>query len=368
MARLPRVAVITVSYNHARFLRDTFQSCAAVTYPRDLWKIFLVDNASTDETVTLARTELIDETRGLTRAGNISAIFIASPTNTGFTGGNNLAIRQALAEGFEYVYLLNPDTAVEPDFLEQAVRVAEQDPAIGMVQSRLVLAQDKSLLNSWGNEVHYLGFSFCGGYRVPIESQEAVEHLRVRDIPAASGAAMLLKVAVLRLVGLLDDELFAYHEDVDLSWRMRLAGFRVVLAPESVVYHKYEFSRSIRKFYFMEKNRFLVHLKNLRVGTLILLAPALIVMELGLWLYAARSGWWREKARAYRYFFSLTNLRKLAASRRESQRLRVKSDRAVVRMFSPRISYQELPNPLWEYVGNHMFALYWYLVRSCIFW
>ncbi len=368
MPTRPRVAVITVSYNHARFLRDAFHGLAGVTYPRDSWKIFLVDNASSDETVQLARTELIDELHGMTRAGGVKAVLIASATNTGFTGGNNLAIREAMAEGFEYVYLLNPDTSVEPDFLEQAMRVLESSPEIGMAQSRLVLAQDRSKLNSWGNEVHFLGFSFCGGYRVPIASRAAAERLIVRDIPAASGAAMLLKCAVLRLVGLLDDELFAYHEDVDISWRMRLAGFRVVLAPDSIVYHKYEFSRSIRKFYFMEKNRFLVHFKNLRAPTLMLLAPAFLVMELGLWLYAFKSGWWREKARAYRYFLSLANLRKLAASRRASQRLRVKSDRSVVWMFSPRISYQELPNPLWEYVGNHVFALYWYLVRLFIWW
>lgn len=368
MSPVPRIAIITVSYNHARFLRDTFQSLAKIIYPREALKVFLVNNASSDETAVLARNELIDEARGLTRLGDIPAVFIDSATNTGFTGGNNLAMRLAMAQGFEYIYLLNPDTIIEPDFLEQAVAVAASSPAIGIVQSRLVLAQDPTKLNSWGNEVHYLGFSFCGGYRVPIESPEAIERLLVRDIAAASGAAMLLKVAVLRLVGLFDEEIFAYHEDVDLSWRMRLAGFRVVLAPESIVYHRYEFSRSIRKFYFMERNRFLVHFKNLRAPTLILLMPALVVMELGLWLYAIKSGWWREKARAYRYWLSFVHIRKLIDARHQVQKLRSQSDRTIIRMFSPRISYQEVPNMLWDRIGNPIFALYWYIVRILILW
>lgn len=358
MKETPRVAVIIVSWNHGRFLRETFRSLASVDYPREAWKVFLVDNASTDDTNSLAR-ELIDWSRDS---------FLPLSENTGFTGGNNFAVKQAMQEGFEYVYLLNPDTAVQPNFLSEAIRVAESDPAIAMAQSRLMLADEPTKLNSWGNEVQFLGFSFCGGYRVSADSREAVEKLVVRDIAAASGAAVLIKCAMLRLVGLFDDELFAYHEDVDLSWRMRLAGFRVVLAPESIVYHRYEFSRSIKKFYFMEKNRWLVHFKNLRLATLVLLAPAMVVMELGLWFYAFRSGWWREKARAYGYFLSRKNWWKLLASRRLVQKHRSVSDRFIIRFFSPSIKYQEIANPLWDYFGNPIFAVYWFIVRLIIFW
>lgn len=364
----PRVAVIIVSWNHSRFLRDTFQSLARVTYPRESWKVFLVDNASTDDTALLVSQELIDESRSATRLGDIPATFIASPTNTGFTGGNNLAIREAMREGFAYVYLLNPDTEVVPNFLEESVRVAEADQSVGIVQSLLILAEDHTKINSWGNELHFLGFSFCGGYRVPAESREAVDRLRVRDIPGASGAAMLIKTAMLRITGLFDEEIFAYHEDVDLSWRMRLLGFRVVLAPDSIVYHKYEFSRSIKKFYFMERNRWWVHQKNLRLATLVLLAPALLFMEVGLWVFAFRGGWWREKARAYRWFFSGSTLGKLVRARRAVRKSRTVPDRMIVRFFSPTLAYQEVRNPLWDWFGNPLLACYWYVVRLFIFW
>jgi len=95
---------------------------------------------------------------------------------------------------------------------------------------------------------------------------------------------MLIRTSCLRAIGNLDEELFAYHEDLEFSWRARLAGWRVLLAPESVVWHKYEFSRSVQKWYWMERNRFLVTGWLYSIPTLIVLLPALIVTELALWL------------------------------------------------------------------------------------
>lgn len=364
----PRIALSIVSHNHARFLSAIINSLKQVTYPRESWKVFLVDNASTDETAKLARQELVDEIRGCLRGSEIAAEFIALPTNTGFAGANNLVMERALAEKYDYVYLLNPDTEVAPNFISEAIRVAEQDSKIGAVQSLLVLAQDRERINSWGNELHFLGFSFCGGYREQLASETAKQKLTVRDIAVASGAAVLLRTSVLRETGLFDETIFAYHEDVDLSLRIQLAGFRVVLAPDSRVYHNYEFSRSIKKFYFMERNRFWVHGKNLRFSTLILLAPAALIMELGLWAYAFYGGWWREKARAYRFYLAYAPWRDFFTKRRTIQSTRKISDRSLVKKFSPVISYQEVTNPMWDQLGNPIFAFYWRIVRFLICW
>jgi GT2 family glycosyltransferase len=184
----------------------------------------------------------------------------------------------------------------------------------------------------------------------------------------ASGAAVLYKCAALRLVGLFDDAIFAYHEDVDQSWRMRLNGFRVVLAPKSIIKHRYEFSRSIKKFYFMERNRYWVHIKNLKLPTLLLLLPAFLLMEIGLWFYSFVGGWWREKLRAYTYLFSPKQLIQLWHERCRVQKQRTVPDRTIVRQFSSRILYQEIAHPLWEHVGNHFFAAYWFVVKRLIWW
>ena len=118
----PRVAIITVSFNHARFLAKWAAALSRLDYPSDAVKVFLVDNASADDTVEVAQSVLHFA---------FPSELIRNSVNTGFTGGNNLAIRRALAEGFDYVFLLNPDTRVTPAFLTEAIAVAESDPKIG---------------------------------------------------------------------------------------------------------------------------------------------------------------------------------------------------------------------------------------------
>jgi hypothetical protein len=91
---------------------------------------------------------------------------------------------------------------------------------------------------------------------------------------------------------------FMYPEDSDLGWRLRLAGLRVVRAPTSRVAHDYDFSRSPGKLFWLERNRLLMLGTNYRTSTLLLLSPALAVVEGGVWVVAARDGWLGEKARS----------------------------------------------------------------------
>lgn len=354
----PRVAIITVSFNHARFLPKWGSALALLDYPRESVKIFLVDNASTDDTIKVA--EQLDV--------RLPFEFIKSPTNTGFTGGNNLAIRRAMDEGFDFVFLLNPDTQVTPDFLSKLTEAVGSNKPIGAAQPRLMLEQDRETVNSVGNAVHFLGFSFSVGNGEPWEKLDGQFRRPVHDVATVSGAAMLLSVEALRRVGILDDTLFAYHEDLDLSLRLRLAGYRTVLVPASVVYHHYEFSRSIRKFYWMERNRLWVHLKIFRIPTLILIAPATLVVEFGVLLMSIRSGWFLHKLRAYGFYFSARRWADLLKKRREVQRLRRVKDRTITRTMVATIGYQEVSNPLVKYVGNPFMTIYWMIVRSLIVW
>lgn len=356
---MPRVALIIVSYNHARFLRACFGSLDRITYPRDAVKIFFVDNQSADESVAIAS--------AWRDATTLAVDVYASPTNTGFAGGNNGVMRRALDDGFEFVYLLNPDTEVEPNFLEQAVAAASRDNKIGAAQSLLVLDPGRNRLNSTGNAIHFLGFGFSERYRDRWDRRET-DALDGHEIGYASGAGVLYRADVLRRVGLLDETLFAYHEDMDLSWRIWLAGFRVVLASKSVVYHTYEFSRSIKKYYLMERNRYLVHFKNLKWGTLTLIAPAMFIMEFGLLLFSFKSGWWREKFRVIRELASPGMWKKVRSGREETKKIRAVPDRVVARLFMSSIGYQEIDNPLLRYVGNPLMRLYWMIVRPLIRW
>ena len=159
-----------------------------------------------------------------------------------------------------------------------------------------------------------------------------------------------------------------YHEDLDLGWRISLAGFKNMLVVNAVVYHQYEFSRSIKKLYYMERNRLLTIMQNYCLATLLLILPALILAEMGLWLFAFKNGWFKEKARSYAYFFYWQNWTKMLKQRQRVNKLRKRSDRQVCWNFSGRISHQEVGSLLVNYVINPLVNLYWQAVKNLLLW
>lgn len=362
-----RTSIIVVSWNHQRFLKDCIEAVEKAGIPDGSARLMIVDNNSSDGTQEFIRRELLSED-GKTTKGGFPVIFFDNKDNLGFAGGNNQAMRKALEDGDKYVYLLNPDTIAQPGFLEEALKVMKEEEAAGIVQSQLRLHPDTDKINSYGNEIHFLGFGYAGGESLPHDHHEVKKHLKVRDIAYASGAGMLISAELIGSIGDLDKELFAYHEDLEYSWRARLAGYRVLLAPASVVYHKYEFSRSIKKYYWMERNRIIVALRYYRPLTLLLLFPAWFVMEAGLWVFAFKSGWWKEKLRTYAYFLFPSTWKNLLTARARLAKLRVISDREATKLFTGKILFQQMQPALLTRIANPLFSLYWRIVHFFIFW
>lgn len=363
-----RTSIVVVAYNHRPYLADCVAAVERAGIAPGEGRLILVDNASSDGSAELVRGELLASDGAHTRGG-FPVLFLANDENLGFSGGNNLGIRRAMADGDEFVYLLNPDTEVEPGFLAHAVEAAREDERIALVQSLLLRHPETDVVNTWGNEQHFLGFGYAAGDGTPVDAPEARARLDApRDVAYASGAGVLARVSVLARIGLLDEELFAYHEDLELSWRARLAGHRVVIAPASRVRHKYQFSRSVAKYYWMERNRFLVLAWYYRAPTLALTLPALTVMEAGLWLFAVRGGWWREKARAYGYFFQRGRMKQIRNARRTVQSLRQVSDRDATAPFTGEVVFPAVSPWLLTRVGNPVFAAYWRAVRAVMAW
>lgn len=353
------VDVITVLWKSTSFLPALFEGLVATDYPKQAWRMHFVDNNPGDGS--------LDEVRRLmaVHAGKLPEIVIHEPQgNTGFAGGNNLVIRQAMGQGHEYVYLHNHDAQFEAGALREAVAIAESDAHIGSVQSLMVLAKQPEEINSTGNAVHYIGFGYCLGYheKRPDAPRE------VQDIAYGSGAATLFSVKVLKEVGLLDETLWLYHEDLDLGWRILLAGYRNVLAPKSVMRHQYEFSRSIAKWYWMERNRDAVLLKNYRLGTILLLLPQIIVADIGLFFFAVKGGWWREKWRASAWFLHASTWRYLWKGRKEIAAIRRIGDRQILERFTPYIAYQEFESPIVKRLLNPLWALSFSVLKFFVRW
>jgi GT2 family glycosyltransferase len=186
-------------------------------------RIVVSDNASSDQSVEAVRREYP------------SAIILANPENLGFAGGNNVGIRYALQQGADYVWLLNNDTIVERNALSTLVQVAESDPAIGILGSKIYYYSDRDVISFAGATIDW------GKGRSPHVGRgesDRGQYDTVRDVDRVSGCSMLVRKEVCERVGLLDDDFFLYAEDVDWCVRARIAGYRCVYVPASMVFHK----------------------------------------------------------------------------------------------------------------------------------
>ena len=345
-----RIAIVIVTHEAERFVDDCFGSLRAADPSGLDLEVIAVDNGSRDGTVARIRGRF-PEVR-----------VIENGRNLGFAAGNNVGIRLALDRGADFVYLLNPDTEVAPGFLREVLAVARDHPEAGAVQSLLLLASERGLVNTAGNAVHFLGLGYCTHFRQPA--------VTVADAPAeiafASGACVLLRSRALRAAGLFDEELFLYQEDLDLGWRLRLAGFGSLLAPRSVVFHKYEFSRNPEKYFFLERNRALVLMKNLRLRNLLLLAPALFAGEVGLALIALRGGWIRQKVRAWGHFLRPAAWRHVRAGREAQRSIRRVEDAAIVQHWTGEVVFEGLTGPWITRVVNPVLRAAWRALRPLV--
>jgi GT2 family glycosyltransferase len=361
-----RGSVVVVCYNHAKFLPACLKSLEAATFAAGTFRLILVDNASTDESCQVIR-EQLQRPGGDRSLGGLAVTFIASTKNLGFTGGNNLAIQLALEAGEEFVYLLNPDTEVEPSFLDEAYQLLLTDPKIAIVQSLLTLHPSVERINSTGNVIHFLGFGYSSDDGELACSPSAIDNAKPRDIAFASGAGMMFSLTAAKDFGLFSEDLFVYGEDLELSWRAHLAGWRVVLSPLSVVHHKYEHSRSMRSYSFIERNRWLVLLRNYDLRTLVALAPVFAIVETGLWIKSTRNGAWGARLRAWREILSVATLVKTIEVRRTTQAVRRVSEREATALFSSTLP-KDAVGSVGMKVMDQALNAYWRMLHRSMWW
>ncbi len=368
----PMVDIIIVSWGHASYMDALFASLAKLDYPRDRWRLHVVINKDGDGTKEKVEgwkggrvgPAFAEATAGGGGERGMPEIIIHEPhANLGFAGGNNLAMIWAMRHNSEFVYLLNPDTEIMPDALAQAVKVALEQKDVGTVQSLLLRGDHPDQINSRGNALHYLGFGYCMGDHDPVSSAPA----EPVDIPYPSGAGVLIPVTTFESIGLLDEYLHSYHEDLDLGWRVTLAGKRNYLAPASRVVHHYEFSRSISKWRLMERNRWLVVFKNYKLATLIALLPALVSTDMAIWAFAVKGGWLKQKFLANLALLKPGTWKYLLAGREQTARIRQVPDWYVFRRMTYKIEYQELKSGWAEKIANPfwqaMYSSYLFIVR-----
>lgn len=220
-----KVAIVIVNWNSFELTNDTIQSLQASLDKS--FDIIVVDNGSNDHSVE--QLELLQ-----TQFDNIVLIKLSS--NTGFTGGNNAGMKYSMDKGYLYTLLLNNDVEVSSHFLKPLIEKFKSNPQMGAVQPLIYFHHDHELVWNAGSTYYpWLGITNTIGYNTKDKGQKLMH--RQQQVDWITGCAMMIKNEVLDKVGLLEMKYFIYYEDVDLSFRIKNAGYELGYEPSSIIYH-----------------------------------------------------------------------------------------------------------------------------------
>ena len=340
MPAAARVSAIVVAFRSGEALSRCLETLLAA---RGVLEIIVVDNGDGGPEIEAAR--------------GLAGVRIVEPdANLGYGGGCNAGAEAARGD---VLLFLNADTEVDAGAPE-ALAAALADREIGVVVPQLTLLDDPTRLNAAGNVVHLTGLAWPGRFGEPAEPPG-----ELRDVPYASGAALAVRADTFRELGGFAEELWLYQEDLELSWRARLAGLRVVLEPGATVRHAYAYDPlDAEKHYWLERNRLVFVLTAYSGRLLAVLAPVLLASEVGLALLARRDGWWREKRRGWAWL--LRNRATVARLRRRTQSLRRISDREAARFLTDRLDPPMREVPAAAARLEPLLRAYWALARRLL--
>jgi len=314
------IAIVIVAHNSRDDLFESISSIIKNDFQN--YKIIVVDNASTDGTYDLVKKRF-------------RKIELIKNKNTGYAGGNNLGIKRAIKLKSDYILVLNPDTILDKNCLRSLDESKQEDTII----QPLILLDKTRLVNTTGSYLNFLGFSYCNNYKKP-----ANQFHKKQEIALASGAASLISVKILKKIGLFDEDFFMYHEDIDLFWRARANGYKILFVPEAKVFHKYSFSKNKNKMYLSERNRLVFLYKNFSLKYLILIFPISVVNELLLIIYALLSGWLGQKISSY--FAAAKIIKGKKIGKKKNLKKIVSSQGKLKKFIGSELSFSEVKNPL----------------------
>jgi len=242
---MPKISIVIVNWNGKEYIRQCLRSIIASNYPKDKLEIIVVDNASNDGSDQIIAREFPEVT------------LIRNEQNLGFCEANNIGIRHSKGD---IIVLLNNDTFVHNEWLNEIVKIIN-DPHVGIIGCKL-LHPDGKIIQSCGCK------ELFPGYWIHIAAGLTINEFRMEEefeVDYVCGAAMAVKRELFDKIGLLDSKFFSYVEDVDICYRARSAGYKVIIAPKAIVYHYGSASWKkfpLKRFLLDYRNRFFFIYKN----------------------------------------------------------------------------------------------------------
>ena len=326
----PLVSIIILNYNAGNLLLNCVDSVFKSTYPN--FEVLVVDNISTDNSHVVCKKKFE------------KIHLIENKENLGYCEGNNVGIRNANGE---FVVILNPDTIVEPNWLNHLMS-AYNEFGEGLYQPKFFSLNEKHVLQSTGNMLHIFGFGFAKDKgKIDDEKMESVEKINY-----ASGTCLFTSKIVLDKIGLLDPFLFLYHDDLDLGWRAAHIGINSFYVPKSIIYHaeSYSIKWSSKKFYWLERNRKYCLLTHYSKETYAKMRFSLFLVDLCVWLFYLSKGFLAAKIKAELDIFR--NRKTIKIRHNQLEKMKIVSDKDLIEKFPDEIF---VPKNVSEPVFNQLF-------------
>ncbi len=234
MKRFPLISIIILSYNGKEYVRECLNSVLKTSYP--LLEVIVFDNKSNDGSQQLVK-DIFP-----------SVTLIESSVNLGFSLGNNFAAEKSKGD---IIVLLNQDTYVDKNWLEEIMKAMESNE-VGVVGCKIYYPNTK-IIQSIGFNVH------PAGYTLPIGGTEEDngQYDEIDEVDYVAGTALAIKRPIMEKIGLLDPA-YTYYEDTDLCFRVKEAGYKIIIAPRAIVYHFGSVSfgkNSLKHSYLAQKSR-----------------------------------------------------------------------------------------------------------------
>lgn len=234
----PLISIIIVNWNGRKYLRDCLPTLMAQAYPHK--EVIVVDNGSSDDSVRFVKEKYAHKLK-----------LIEGEKNLGFAEANNIGILQAKGK---YVLVLNNDTEMDKNCLDELLKIVEADEKIGMCAPKILMQSDRKRIDSAGLLLYPDGLSRGRG-RLEIDCGQYDE---LEEVIFPSGCCGLYRRRMLEEIGLFDKNFFMCVEDTDLGLRAKLAGWRCIYVPSAVIFHKYSATmgeHSSLKAFLVERNR-----------------------------------------------------------------------------------------------------------------
>ncbi len=304
------VSIIVINYNGNNLVIECIESIKKTK--KIAFEVILIDNASSDNSLRECKKKFLDLS------------IIENDTNLGL-GARNQGLK--IAKG-NYIVFLDFDTIVDPNWLENLLNCFQKN-GNGLYQPKLLEKDKPNIINSAGNMLNIFGLAYSRG-----KGEEDVgQYDQFSKISYTSGACTFSSRQIIDKIGDIDDIFFAYHDDVDYGWRAAILRIPSFYEPKSIVYHfgSRTLKWSPKKFFLLERNRWICLLTLYSQKTIFKIFPYLILIEIGISFFFISKGMFLEKIKA---FFSLLKIyKKLEERKKILQEKKTLDDKEIIKIF-----------------------------------